>query len=179
MRPTIGHAVKVLLSLGLAIGCQIQARPREVLERIPFPAEEYEALTSTGTGAVSGQAFLRTRGGEVKTAAGSEVILNPVTTYSEQWWDEAFIGGSDLTAPDPRYGEYWRAKTVDAQGSFRFDRVPAGEYFITTVVFWEAPTAYGLQPQGGRVAERISVTNDAVTEVMLTEKSLTPASGRR
>lgn len=57
-------------------------RPAATVERIAFPQEEYSSLPEAGTAVVHGQAFLKTRGGDVKTAAGEEVILNPVTSYS-------------------------------------------------------------------------------------------------
>ena len=58
----------------------------KTIQRIEFPIAEYEMLNRKGTGIVTGQAFLRTRSGDVKTTAGDEILLNPVTSYSNQWY---------------------------------------------------------------------------------------------
>src|SRR5262245_40298090 len=90
------------------------------VERIPFPREEYAALEKSGSAVVSGQAFLKTRGGDVKTAAGEEVYLNPVTSYSEQWYEVAYTGGRALTEADPSYSDYVQTTIADGDGRFSF-----------------------------------------------------------
>jgi hypothetical protein len=154
---------------GMAVaicGCESPQR----VQRIEFPVAEYESLPKEGTGIVRGQAFLRTRGGDVKVAAGSTVMLNPVTSYSLQWYREGYIGKRPMEPVDPRIDAYVKHTVADAEGRFEFVKVPAGEYFATTSVVWEAPTGYhgGLIPQGGWVSQRLSVKNDEETKVILT-----------
>lgn len=133
-----------------------------------FPEGEYLALPKTGTATVRGQAFLKTRGGDVKTAAGNRVLLNPVTSYSLEWYVRAYIQNQRIESPDPRIAAYVPIEIADGSGRFVFKNVPAGEYFVTTEVTWEAPTGYGLQTQGGLVSKRIKVNAGEEVEVIVT-----------
>ena len=137
------------------------------VERVAFPESEYASLPQSGSATVSGQAFLKTRGGDVKTAAGNDVLLNPVTSYSLQWYEQSYLGGKRLTDPDPRQDHYIRKTIADGDGRFTFSDVPSGDYFLVALVVWEAPTGYGLASQGGYVAKRITVRDgDKLQEVV-------------
>ena len=155
--------VVVLLSACASIGPQPQPR-------MLFPSAEYQALTRTGTGIVRGQAFLKTRGGDVKVSAGNAVILNPVTSYSMEWYEKSYVHGIPLVQADPRLSDYLRMQTADGSGRFTFKDVPPGEYFVTTRVMWDAPTGYkgSLQRQGGWITKRITVNDGADVEVIVT-----------
>lgn len=141
------------------------------VERMPFPEDEYNALPTTGTGTVAGQAFLKTVGGDVKTAAGNTVILNPVTSYSEQAY-AAFSAGRQLdpVEPDTRLYKYARTTTADGEGRFEFSNVPPGEYFIATSVVWQAPVGYRgtMRVQGGLVFKRVRVGDGEAVKVIIT-----------
>lgn len=140
-----------------------------LMPRPAFPEAEYAALPKVGTGKVTGQAFLRTRGGDVKYGAGSEVFLNPVTSYSNFWYEQQMQLGQPLSAPDPRLNEYVRTQQADGMGNFSFENVPPGDYYVSTKVTWEVPAGYySSSIQGGWIAEKIKVTNDQATKVMLT-----------
>lgn len=140
--------------VAILTGCAI---PPALVQRPEFPVAEYELLPKEGTHIIVGQAFLTTRGGDVKVAAGQPVTLNPVTSYSLHWCKNVPYNAS----PDPRQNKYLRITTADASGSFSFAGLPAGEYFIVTNVTWEAP-GYGgaLTPQGGMVSVRIRIPSE-------------------
>jgi hypothetical protein len=156
----------ILIVTLCACGCQ-ETPP---VARIPFPQAEYAALPKTGTGVVRGQAFLKTRGGDVKTAAGSLVWLNPATSYAEQWYEVGYLKDSPLEPVDPRVRQYNLETVADAEGRFEFRNVPPGDYFLATQVVWEAPTGYrgSPVPQGGLVAKRITVRDGQEQQVVLT-----------
>jgi poly(3-hydroxybutyrate) depolymerase len=150
----------------LLFGC---ATPPQPVQRIPFPVEEYSRLPTKGTGVVEGQAFLKTNGGDVKFGAGSEVTLIPVTTYSEQWYDVGFVQHKPITESDRRQLPYVRFTQADGNGNFKFTELPAGQYFISAEVIWQAPSPYGgTAKQGGRIANRITVNEGKSTRTMLT-----------
>ena len=142
----------------------------EPTQRITFPVSEYNSLNREGTGIVNGQAFLKTRGGDVKTAAGEDVLLNPVTSYSNQWYEVAYIRNAPLTDLDPRLHDYIYKTIADGDGRFTFKNVPPGEYYLTTKVSWEAPVGYkgALVRQGGYISKKITVVNDETIEIILT-----------
>ncbi len=150
-------------------GCVTQ-QVKPTVERIAFPESEYIQLKATGSSVVRGQAFLKTRGGDVKVAAGEEVQLNPVTSYSNQWFEEHYSKQNPIALGDPRQQQYIRKKIADGSGRFEFKDVPAGEYYVVAIVTWEAPTGYqaALQKQGGLVVKRIKVSEREELEVILT-----------
>jgi len=164
--------MKQILSLLILIGL-ISCAPRiavQPVERIPFPDDEYKKLASTGTAIIKGQAFLKTRGGDVKTAAGNTVLLNPVTSYSNQWYEVGYLQGKPIKEPDPRIYQYVKKQVADGSGRFTFKNVPAGDYYVTVDVFWEAPVGYqgSLVRQGGTLSEKIAVKEGEEIEIILT-----------
>lgn len=160
--------LSVVVIASLATSCVPMRQPPA--DRIPFPEAEYAALATKGTATVRAQAFLKTRGGDVKTAAGEEALLNPVTTYSQQWYDVSYVGGRDLKEGDPRQQPFIHRKVADAEGRFTFTDVPAGEYFVIARVVWDAPVGYqgALVQQGGWVAKKIAVKDGEQVDVIVT-----------
>lgn len=137
---------------------------------------EYVAVAQTGGGSVVGQAFLKQRNGQVRYGAGNEVTLDPATSYSTKWWNECarlFKCKSNAPGPDSVFLRARRTTTSDGEGRFRFEALPAGEYYVRTYVLWEATTGYLLrvpinEMQGGIVAEKVVVEPDKRTDVVLT-----------
>lgn len=159
----IGFAVAV--AAFTLTGCVV---PQQEVPRLPFPEAEYSALQKTGTGEVSGQVFMRTVGGDVKYGAGSVVYLQPVTSYTTQWYVDNFQGGKNLAPPDPRAALYSIKGQADGNGNFSFTGVPPGKYYLSSEVRWSAPSQYGLLPQGGVIAKEVSVQNGQKLREMLT-----------
>lgn len=157
----------LLAIVGLLSACATMAPPQS---RMPFPENEYQALEKSGNATIKGQAFLKTRGGDVKVAAGNEVILNPVTSYSIEWYEKSYLPGKNIVQADPRLWNYCAKTVADGSGRFTFHNVPAGEYFVTTVIIWEAATGYqgALRVQGGTVTKRIDVKDGAEIDVIVT-----------
>ena len=153
----------------ILFGCAVQpAKP--TVQRIPFPENEYIQLKAIGTGVIKGQAFLKARGGDVKVAAGEEIQLNPVTSYSTQWFQEHYLSQNPIAPEDSRQQKYIRKKIADGSGRFEFKNIPAGDYYVVAVVTWEAPTGYqgALQRQGGLIAKKIRVSDHEELDVILT-----------
>jgi hypothetical protein len=140
--------------------------------RPTFPETEYAALSKAGAAVVSGQAFLKTRGGDVKVGAGNSIYLHPVTSYST--FERLHIGDPGGLAPyDPRVINYMRETIADATGRFTFKKVPDGEYYLAGKIKWEVPhiSRYGsyMETQGGWIWKTVAVKNGEPVEVMLTE----------
>lgn len=155
----------------LLMGCTAATQvPTDPIARPPFPEHEYAVLEATGTAIVTGQAFLKTVGGDVKTAAGESVYLNPVTSYSTYAYTASDASQRPMAPPDPRLLQYMKSVTADASGRFTFKNVPPGEYYVVTQVTWQAPTGYqgGLRTQGGVLRKRVTAKNSEATEVILT-----------
>lgn len=160
MRILIGIAAAIALA-----GCaQHQARP---VDLGPFPVSEYAALRTEGTAVVTGQVFMRTLGGDVKFGAGSEVVLIPATSYTESLY-QAFITDRPIAEPDPRAKAYSKRTRADGSGYFKIMNVPAGKYYLSSKVEWQAPTQYGMTPQGGYLLEPVTVPDGEEINVILT-----------
>ena len=144
--------------------------PIKPVERIPVPVSEYNSLNKEGTGIVTGKAFLKTRGDDVKTAAGQTVRLHRVGIYSEQWFELASNRKVHTAAYDYRLEDYVFMTIADDDGRFTFKDVPAGEYYLTTKVFWFTPVGDRgvLIPRGGHFRKQINVEIDKTLNVILT-----------
>ncbi|MEO8837030.1 MAG: hypothetical protein ABI364_09855, partial [Caldimonas sp.] len=111
------------------------------------------------------------------TCAGGEAQLVPASRYASEMMRTLF--GNDTKAyvafaSHPRYpartppgfSDSIRRVGCDAQGGFRFDAVPAGNWFVFSNVGWRG--AGDAPPQGGMLMQRIDVAAGAQREVVLT-----------
>ncbi len=151
-------------------GCATAAGPPPVPRplRGPTDASEYAAFAVDGSLELRGQAFLTTRGGEVRVAAGRLVTLDPATTYAGEWFRR--FGGDveefGVLPSDSRFGAARRTTTADAEGRFTFSDLVPGTYLLRTTVTWETGSSFD-DPQGGVVASVVTVAESA--EVILNE----------
>lgn len=159
------HLVSVLAVLAL-VGCisPNQGRPLSYGE---FPSAEYQALPVSGNGKISGRAFLKTRSGATRLAAGKDVALIPATDYMAPLY-QAYREQRPIGSPDPRAKVYTRTARADANGHFSFDRLPAGRYYLTCDVTWEVSGSNGPTSVGAFVMAPLSLREGEVVEVELT-----------
>jgi hypothetical protein len=112
----------------------------------------------------------------LKDCAGFNVELLPVATYSSERIFRTYGNNRagqvllednppKFTPDAPAYHEYLLKSTCNAAGEFRFDKVPAGDYFVMAFIIWTLP---GLDPPvntGGAVMKRIHVNPHANVQV--------------
>lgn len=126
------------------------------------------------TGSVEGSAFWRTKGGEVRTCAGNEVSLVPVTPYATERMLFIYgntsggsvvrnIGSPGSTPVDMDYYNDSINTLCDVAGRFVFEDVPVGSYYVTATVVWQV----GYQNQGGPVFKRLDVIENKKTRVVV------------
>ncbi|MGM0536815.1 MAG: carboxypeptidase-like regulatory domain-containing protein [Pseudomonadota bacterium] len=96
-----------------------------VARQVAFPADEYAALEKRGTATISGQLTI---GGRAVPNAG--VSVAPVTTYSAEAAEQA-LAGRAVEPADPRAQAYTHTTRTDANGHFRLDGLPAGEFYVS------------------------------------------------
>lgn len=159
---------KTLLACALLASCEMQPPVHE--RAVPFDPAEYEPYSVDGTGSVEGQAFMRQRGGGVVTGAGSKVWLVPATSYAKEEHLRGFLHNERLANPDPRAHGYWRGVLADADGRFRFERVPGGEYFVYCEIAWEYVGSNGFaRNTGGIAGAQIALADgESLTNVIVT-----------
>lgn len=176
--------MKVTRSLLVAVALASCApMPGSVTTVVPLTTKYDPAETAWyrqgGTASITGSALLRTRGGDAKTCAGLPVSLVPRSTYADERMSRLF-GSTDhgfepvysperLAGTDPDYEAGIQRSICDAQGSFAFEHLAAGTYYVTAKVVWEAPTTYGLSPQGGVVMLKVVLASGETRRVVLTE----------
>ncbi len=114
-----------------------------------------------------GQAFLKTRGGDVKFGAGSTVYLYPAVEYSNEINNIPWF--KDVKGRDPEWSKYVRSTMADGNGNFEFSDIGSGTYYVETRVTWEVPGQYGMSTQGGLVRKMVDISKNSVTKVILTQ----------
>lgn len=163
---------RIPLGMFVLLGCAQKAPPVVIEPRTTrYNEQEYAPYASQGTSSITGQAFLKTRGGDVKYGAGNEIVLTPRTSYSSEWWTKAVLQDHVL-APGDSLAEGFSGYTVaDGEGRFRFDSLPAGEYFVITEVSWEVPApsgrSYLLERTGALVGQGVAVRPGQSVQVIL------------
>lgn len=160
----ITNTFVILLAALVIVGCVTTPQPRQA----EFIESEFAPYGEIGSSTVTGQAFLKTRGGEVRFGAGSEVIMVPVTSYTTEIFQRSVLDGQRLQSPDSRYAAYRRTTTTDGNGNFEFRNAPAGEYYLSCVITWEVPGPYGLQTTGGTAHGRVKAGAGETVKVIVT-----------
>jgi len=110
----------------VVFGDEIRAE-QEGTPRMEFPIDEYRSLPSAGTGTISGRVSCGEKGKHYR------MYLNPITSYSEEWYQTSFIEGNKLSPANQRLFEYLRFSTSTKKGVFNFYGVPPGEFYLTVL----------------------------------------------
>ena len=162
---------KIIYLLGIALlslfaGC---GTPAPYVMRNKLDHSTMQQYLQEGNTKVTGQAFLKTRGGDVKYGAGNTVKLYPAVAYIDEYSTIPWFQSSNIQGRDSGWYNYIKTTTSDGTGNFEFDRIPPGNYYIETSVTWQVPSSSGLSTQGGTVKKRIIVPKEGVVKVVLTE----------
>ncbi|NLA52190.1 MAG: carboxypeptidase regulatory-like domain-containing protein [Alcaligenaceae bacterium] len=100
-----------------------------------------------------------------RTAALVDVILNPVSGTSTQWFEEVCRRGHVLTGPiDERYRSKIRTVKTNQYGQYVFTNVPQGEYYLSARMYWlDTKPFSGPVEYGGLVAKRVNLNHSIHT----------------
>lgn len=124
-------AAVLLLAVGLVACPQNPAITRQgILNR-----QEYAPYQLPGSAVVEGQVVVQVPGGGTFYGANGEVLLLPRVTETERYVNDVVLPGK-LSLPDRQMNQVRWATTSDVQGRFRFERLPAGRYFVVCPVAW-------------------------------------------
>lgn len=131
----------------------------------PFDEAEMIEATKLGTGSITGSAFAKTMGGEVKSGAGSTVYLYPVTPYVMEFvtLNEKY----NRVITDPRLKNYIKSTVADAAGNFEFENLKAGRYYLETRISWRFFNGYNSQETGGVAKNFVQVEENKKSKVIL------------
>jgi hypothetical protein len=155
----------------LVAACAARTKPAFVPTQ-PFNDTDFAWSASKGRGTVTGQAFLKTVGGDVKTCAGNEVSLVPDNSYTEEIHSALQTNRYGSAVYDPRYYQFRRTTTCDAEGRFSFSDLPSGKWFVNVLVQWGAPSSSGILPQGGYLSRHVETKDGTTEKLILTDRDL-------
>jgi hypothetical protein len=137
------------------------------MERIEFPISEYNRLARTGKGTVKGTIYVKDYYDKRVLGATTRLYLNPITSYSEQWYEESYLGGFKMQAADPRLFNYLKFTASDKNGRFAFYGVPSGSYYLIGTVKCGEECGYDSM-KNIRIATKVSVRGNQIVEQDLT-----------
>jgi len=161
-------AALIVIACGLC-GCVLPSAQTQWTEpKAAYVETAYTWAAGTGPAAITGQAFLRTRGGDVKTCAGSDVKLVPDGVYTQEVLS-LMLTGKSVTVADGFVAKK-RVTQCDAQGNFRFDGLPQGKWLIQTNVTWEVPTQYYMDEQGGSLVQAVTTPGQGLVHAILSDR---------
>jgi hypothetical protein len=143
--------------------CHIAAAAEPVALTSTFSADEIAFVKQPGKSTVSGGAVLKLADGSTRNCAGFKVALLPVSAYSSERILKTYGNtreGQILLEQNPpkftpdvkEYHEMLLEAVCDERGVFRFENVPAGEYFIMAFIIWDG--------KGGAVMMRTRVDKE-------------------
>ena len=131
------------------------------MKRIPFPVSEYNRLAKTGKGTVKGTIYVTAPSGTKVMGGGTRLYLNPVTSYSNQWYNDSYIAGNKMEKADSRLFNYLKFTAADTNGAFAFYGVPSGSYYLIGTV--ECSTECGYDTAKSiRIASRVTVSGNKI-----------------
>jgi len=137
------------------------------IERIAFPSAEYNRLAHSGKGTVKGTIYLEDAYGKRIVGASTRLYLNPVTSYSKQWYTESYLGGYKMTKADSRLFNYLKFTASDSNGKFAFYGVPSGSYYLIGTVKCGIECGYDTG-KSIRIARQVRIEGNQVIEKDLT-----------
>jgi len=152
-----------LLFLGLT-GCV--SKPQTQM-RTAFSLKDFEPYKANGLGKIYGQAFLKTRGGDVKVGAGDKIVLWPFPPFMKEVISLKDQGHSITNYTQEMVQQmlpYVRESIGDAQGNYEFTGLPPGDYFLEVTIKWLA----GNQTTGGVIRKPVTLGEGQVMKVVLT-----------
>mgnify|MGYP003351924988 CR=1 FL=1 len=157
-RLVLGAAVLLLAgSLGLNQGSAVEPSPAP---QPAFNEKEFTASKQKGHGTLAGQVFLGASSGKAVTQAGAPVPLIPVSKYPRYRFEHSVIAAVCPSRGDPaatdaaatrqpvncahealrqleqdkRLLPYLRTTRANPTGHFWFTKIPAGRYYIVSVI---------------------------------------------
>jgi len=144
----------------------VQPKDSTVIPRVPFPTEEYRKLSKSGNSTIKGVIYLTDAYGKKIYGKQTRLYLNPVTSYSKQWYQESYIGGYKMEKADKKLYNYLKFTASNTQGKFAFYGVPSGSYYVIGMVKCAQECGYDT-PQNIRVAKEVTVSGSETATVEL------------
>ncbi len=145
---------------------QGETKDDTVIPRIAFPEEEYRRLSKSGNATIKGRIYVSDAYGKKIYGKQVRLYLNPVTSYSKQWYSESYIGGYKMEKADKRLYNYLKFTASNIEGKFAFYGVPSGTYYVIGMVKCGKACGYD-NPRNIRIAKEVTVSGSETESVDL------------
>lgn len=141
----------------------VEELKEQKMKRVAFPVSEYNRLARSGKGTIKGVIYVNSPYGKKVLGAGTRLYLNPVTSYSNQWYNDSYIGGNKMEKADSRLFNYLKFTAADNNGAFAFYGVPSGSYYLIGTVKCGTECGYDSS-KSIRIATRVTVSGNQIME---------------
>ena len=96
--------------------------------------EEYAPYEKGGSAVIEGDLCFTLEDGVKKCFDRAQVFINPVTSYSDEWYHRGWAGREALKVPDERAVKMNKMTLSDKNGKYKFEGLAAGSYYVGAVV---------------------------------------------
>lgn len=159
-------AAAMLLAFGLT-ACASFGKPVVMTQTFDPAAAAF--INKEGKASISGQAFVRQPDGKVLRALGTDIYLVPRTAYADERF-AAIYGSGDkpkwgvrVPDADPLYEQATRKTVATSGGSFRFERVADGNYYVVAMIFIPG----GYTSIEFPIIERVTIANGRSARIVM------------
>ena len=130
--------------------------PPPVERKVTFNEAEYAPFDGSGLAVISGSLCFPLKDGSTKCFENTDVFINPVTSYSDEWYIRGWAGRENLQRADERAFKYNKMVKTGKDGTFKFENLKPGSYYVAAAVCLpEAKDAKNCQRQ--RYAAKVSM----------------------
>jgi hypothetical protein len=172
------------------------APPAKVAQPPILNEKDLFAYKQKGRGTLTGQAFLVSPSGKAITQPGAPVHLIPITPYTRYWFDHNIrttsCSGTDIVAStesaatphtptdcpqealtklqtEKRLLPYLRTTRANPTGHFWFTKIPAGRYYIVSLIE-EGSGPHKEEQLTGRAWQSVELdANEKLTNLVVTD----------
>lgn len=95
--------------------------------------EEYAPYEKGGSAVIEGDLCFTLEDGVKKCFDRAQVFINPVTSYSDEWYHRGWAGREALKVPDERAVKMNKMTLSDKDGKFKFEGLAAGSYYVGAI----------------------------------------------
>ncbi len=106
--------------------------PDPVARKSKYIESQYAPYAVAGNAKIQGKACFTLNDGTEKCFPGLPVYINPVTDYSDEWYERGWVGTEYLEEADKRVLPFNKSVKADKDGSYTFDGLAPGSYYVVT-----------------------------------------------